>query len=115
MSNIYQDALTAVLKEERALLLKGTFGELEGIVTRKEAALDNLGRLNASEYASALPSIRIKLQENARLLEAAMLGFEQAATRLEDIRSAIGQLKTYDGQGKVSSNNTAGPSVSFKA
>jgi flagellar biosynthesis/type III secretory pathway chaperone len=115
MSTRYHENLTKILDEERALILGGGFDRLADVVKKKEAALQDFATLGAQQRDAAIPGLQAKLRENARLLEAAMLGFEHAKMRLNDIRGTIGQLKTYNGQGKVSSSRTAGPSMSFKA
>lgn len=115
MTTQYHKSLHDILDEERSLLLSGGFDRLADVVEKKETAMKGLARTGALEGDATLPGLQAKLRENARLLEAAMLGFEHATTRLNDIRGAIGQLKTYNGQGKVSSSITSGPSVSFKA
>lgn len=107
--------LISCLDRERDAVVEGKFEVLSETVETKEQLIQALSSLDADGLHEEISSLRDKMSENERLLLAAQTGFSQAGVRISQIREAIGQLKTYDGAGKVKSNPTAGPSVSVKA
>ena len=109
------DALLRILEQERQVILDGRFEELKETARMKEHILHDLASIEHQELVPDLNIVRAKMSENARLLSSVEKGFSQANARLSDIRNAIGQLKTYDGTGKVKASSTTGPTVSLKA
>lgn len=107
--------ISDLLDNEHDMLLAADFEKLKGIAAKKEELVSSLS-MRAREKNPALTSeLQIKAKQNARLYEAALLGLKLATTRLSELRTTLGELKTYDDRGFVTKTTTEGPSVSVKA
>ena len=104
----------SLLEHERNLLVRGELDALAGLEMEKRdliAALPAQGTPNAPTLA------RLKQQAavNAEIYQAALDGLMHARHRIEEVRSVLSEMKTYSGDGTVTSESTVQPVISRKA
>ncbi|WP_299684798.1 flagellar biosynthesis protein FlgN [uncultured Tateyamaria sp.] len=96
-------SMDALLEEERAALLSGDLDSLGDMHSRKEALLDQLGRLDVAEADTGLQGVQAKLQRNQALLDSALAGIRSVARRLAMVRRVRQSLEYYDEDGAKAS------------
>ena len=93
------EALDALLEEERTVLLSGDLDSLSDLLGRKEALMDQMGRLAANQDDVALSDVQAKLRRNQALLDSALAGIRSVARRLATVRRVRQSLEFYDEDG----------------
>ncbi len=104
-----------ILAQERQFLLTGRIDEIVKMAPKKEEIINALNKSIDQFDKDELSALDVKLKDNKRLLEAAMVGMRTVNNRLEEIRKSIGQLQTYNEKGQSCSDHTGGPTFSLKA
>lgn len=92
-----QEAVT-LLKEERALLLKGDLKGLARHDKRRAQLMRDLPDLNADDLAEQEPlveEVRALARRNGRLLEAFLAGARAARDRLKAIAASLESMGAY--------------------
>lgn len=109
------DELIAILDQEREALALLDFGVLAELSIKKEELSEKLNSSRPTIEKNVLSTIKRKTHENGAIFEASLRGMKTAMDRIADVRQSYGHLKTYNGQGHVSTQRTMPPSVSKKA
>lgn len=99
------DRLSSLLDEERRLVLAGELGALEGLLSDKEALIDNVNASSVTD-TDALKALDIKLRRNQLLLNGAMEGIQAVSLRLAALRSIRDTVETYDATGRKKKYDT---------
>lgn len=107
--------LAAVLREERALILRGAWAGLEALAARKAAGVEALAAGGAPEAAAGAGSLLRDLARNQALLGAAIEGFREAGRRRAGLREARAGFSTYDAGGARGPVAAPRPRVERKA
>ena len=106
-------ALEEVLDVERHALRNG---ELKGLSQLSEVKASLLRRLEKSELrAGDLERLKLRADQNQRLLAAAIKGVKAAQRRLEMIRQAVRGLNTYDRHGHARKIESSASSLERRA
>jgi len=95
-------ALLALARAEAEALRRGDLAALDRLAARKAAWLSAL-RPQAGDAAS-LSELRERLQNNARLYQAALAGVALARARLSAAAEGARALKTYDRSGQLAAS-----------
>ncbi len=95
--------LTALLEEERKLLLQGQLNSLPDLLERKRVLVEEL-RDSPPEDLSALHAL---MARNHVLLGSAMAGIRRVTDRLDALRRMRLSLETYDSKGHRQSLGTS--------
>lgn len=88
--------LRQLLDDERVAIRSGDFATLATLVSRKEAEIAGLTDLPPT----ALAPLRREIEENQRLVEAALSGLRAARHRIEQIIASVKTCVTYDKNGQ---------------
>lgn len=106
------DALDDLLDRERAALLAGDIDGLGRLAHDKERLI---GQLSASEH-TRLDDLQVKAARNQELLNSALDGIRNVASRLQALREVRDTLNTYDKSGRRQSIEGLGrPQVERRA
>lgn len=89
------DALDDLLERERAALLTGDIDQINRLVAEKERLIEQLG----GQDSLALGELRDKALRNQALIDSALQGIRDVATRLQTLRQVRRSLETYDANG----------------
>lgn len=92
------DQVLALLEREGRALREGDFGELAGLVARKEAACEALAGAGALDRGGIERLARLAARNEA-LLAAARGGLRGALDRMGAVAAAGAGLRTYDKSG----------------
>ncbi len=103
------------LAEEQDILVNGEFRKLSDFLEKKKALLSEVSALSTSIPSEALKDIESIASHNQRLYSASLRGLAAAKARLEELREAVGSLKTYSSKGQVNSEDTSAPTLFIKA
>lgn len=98
--------LAALLRQERAALMRGDYARLDALVPRKTALLERLekvapppvGQAGRQAMHALATEIRTNAERNARLFQAAIAGIRDARTLLARARDG-GRGQTYGRNG----------------
>ncbi len=93
--------IDTLLDEERAALLKGDLESVTALVTRKEALIDRLNA-QAPQPRNVVSPLREKVLRNQALLDGALEGIRNVASRMSALRRNRRNLETYDRTGRRS-------------
>lgn len=93
------DQLDELLDQERAVLLSGDLDAMAGIAEEKERLIDALNALEP-DHSSNLGQLQTKVERNQVLLDGALQGIRNVATRLAALRRIRRTLETYDSKGR---------------
>jgi hypothetical protein len=93
------EALDELLEEERTALLGGDLKKLAEMLPRKVALIDALNEVIHTDLPT-LESLDSKVKRNQLLLDGALSGIRNVATRLATLRRMRGSLETYGSDGK---------------
>lgn len=104
--------LAALLEDERAAILSGTFDEVTRLSTQKESLLEKVGRQSAT--LPELRGIAASVSRNQTLLASAIDGVRAVSARLGDLRRARDGFETYGPAGDRSRVGTAKPAFQSK-
>ena len=115
MSSGIAAEIITLLDQERDYLIASDLDALENLSSSKEALAQKLASGNVEFEKSVVEGIRTKSLHNSNLFESSLLGIRSALDRLEEVRFTFGQLKTYNGQGQISTESTRNPTISKKA
>lgn len=111
--------LEAVLEDERQALTRGDVPALTGLVARKQAAIDRLGKAGEPPGATApqdkLARLRLKAQRNQDLMDHALRGLRDVAGRIGGHDNPNRPLETYDSVGKRQALGNPGGSIERRA
>ena len=100
------DALDALLERERSMLLTGQLADLPGLLSEKEALIDQLSTMDAEE-ALKMDGLKARALRNQELMDNALRGIRTVAERLGTMRRLRRSLDTYDQAGRKTSIVTA--------
>ncbi|KFI28838.1 hypothetical protein [Paenirhodobacter enshiensis] len=104
-------ALRDLLNDERIAIRTGDFARLGDLVARKEKAMADMQALPASR----IPALRSRIEENQRLIEAALNGFRSARSRIEQIAASVRSCTTYDRNGQSQQISLDSPAIERRA
>ena len=91
--------LNALLDEDRALLLKGSYAGLPQLAAAKE---DCLSALTTAKFGlDDLRAVIARLDSNQCMTSSALRGIAAARARVSDLETVRDRLTTYDPTGKV--------------
>ena len=107
--------MSELLDSEHQMLLSADFEKLRVVAEEKEKLVALLSERGKARNPALTTDLQNQAKRNARLYEAAILGLKLATDRLSDLRASLGELKTYDDRGLVTTSKTGAPSVSIKA
>jgi hypothetical protein len=88
-----------LLDLERKVILNGPLASLRALVDRREAALREILEGEGDLPEAFLAALKARAERNSRLLLASLAGVRAAAARIEEIRAARTQLRTYSAAG----------------
>lgn len=92
------DRLDRLLEEERALLRAGHLQPLAELLARKEALVTQLAETGID--ATQDTGLQTRIARNQKLLESAMAGLHEVASRLAEARDLRRTLETYGSDGR---------------
>lgn len=110
MAEPVDQAILALLAEERRILLTGDFGAFADLALRKQALFVRLG--SAALSVARLRRVGAQVSRNQRLLSAAQRGLREVMERLAQVRQMRDGFSTYDSQGQKST--VASPKAGFE-
>jgi len=93
------DDLDSILDQERQALIKGDLDKLGGLMTKKEALINDLNTIGELER-DALTQVQGKVSRNQVLLDSAMDGIRAVAARMAELRRVRKGLDVYDQSGR---------------
>lgn len=108
-------ALRALIARESEAIRRGLFDELPGIAARKAYLIEALAPVAGDASPGDLAGLRSAVEENGRLLAAALRGFADARARLMAIHGAGVRLDTYDSHGRAQRVTLGGGQVERRA
>jgi flagellar biosynthesis/type III secretory pathway chaperone len=91
--------LDEILDQERSALVRGELDQIESLLSRKEAIIQNLNTIENLER-EALSKVQSKVSRNQELLNSAMEGIRSVATRMAELRRVKKGLDVYDRAGR---------------
>lgn len=103
--------LRDLLHDERMAIRSGDFSRLADLVARKEKAMAEIPSLPGPR----LMALRDRIEENQRLIEAALSGFRSARSRIEQIAASVRSCTTYDRNGQSQQISLDAPAVERRA
>lgn len=106
MSNTLFETLDDVLDTEREALLSGDLEKIGRLLEQKESLIEELSRIEEFE-AKGLEALTGKMKRNQDLLDSALEGIRNVATRLAALRRVRSTLDTYDANGARKSIHVA--------
>lgn len=108
-------ALRAMIARESEAIRRGLFDDLPGIAARKASLIEALAPMAGGTSTCNLAGLRSAVEENERLLAAALRGFADARARLLAIHGAGVRLDTYDSHGRAQRVTLGGGQVERRA
>ena len=93
------DQLDVLLEKEREVLLEGRLEAMADIAREKENLIDSLNAL-VPDPKHNISELQTKVVRNQVLLDGAMQGIRNVATRLAALRKFRRTLETYDASGR---------------
>lgn len=99
-------ALDSLLERERAALIQGHLTDLPELLSEKETLLDQIAGLEGAER-HRIESLQGKALRNQSLLDSALLGIRNVASRFATLRRIRKTLETYDEFGQKTALPTA--------
>jgi hypothetical protein len=88
-----------MLDEERQLLLSGPLDKLQALVSKREAAMNELLESGASLPQAFIVALKARAERNGRLLRASIDGMKSARTQIDLINQQSEELRTYRADG----------------
>lgn len=88
-----------MLDEERQLLLSGPLDKLQALVSKREAAMNELLNSGASLPEAFIEALKARAERNSRLLRASIEGMKSARAQIDEINQQGNSLKTYRADG----------------
>ncbi|MEM6303387.1 MAG: flagellar biosynthesis protein FlgN [Pseudomonadota bacterium] len=92
-------ALDSLLEKERAALLQGDLDGLADMLAVKEGLIEALNHA-ANAPRPALKALDAKLRRNQALLDGALEGIREVASRMAQLRRLRNGLETYGSDGR---------------
>lgn len=96
------EALDDLLERERLALLSGDLSAISDLIDEKESLLDQIATLDAAGK-DGLEGLQGKAIRNQALLDSALRGIRNVATRFAALRKVRKSLETYDEKGRKTS------------
>lgn len=100
---------------EHTAILTADFSVIESIYERKLNLSKKMEEMDLNGQAEFVEELRAKVSQNQKMYDASLRGIKLAKEHIEEIRSAIDHLKTYDGGGKIAIKNLNESTISIKA
>lgn len=97
--------LDEILDLERSALVRGELQEIDAMLSRKEAAIEQLNAIGDLER-NVLAQVQTKVSRNQELLNSAMDGIRNVAQRMAELRRVRKGLDVYDSAGRKSRYGT---------
>jgi flagellar biosynthesis/type III secretory pathway chaperone len=88
-----------MLDEERQLLLTGPLDKLHSLVTKREAAMNELLSSGVSLPEAFIVALKARADRNGRLLRASIDGMKSARAQIDQIARQSEELRTYKADG----------------
>lgn len=110
-----ESQIVDLLESEHRMLLAADFDMLKSVTEKKEALVSMLTARAEQDTPALTSEIQRKAKHNAQLYEAAILGLKLATNRISELKTTLGELKTYDDRGLVTTSTSNRSSVSVKA
>lgn len=104
-----------LLESEHRMLLAADFDMLKSVTEKKEALVSLLSSRPKQDAPALTAEIQHRAKRNAQLYEAAILGLKFATNRISELKTTLGELKTYDDRGLVTTSTSNRSSVSVRA
>lgn len=93
------DALESLLERERSALLEGDLDFLVSQLDEKTALVDAL-QVREDAGAEEIAGLQVKVLRNQALLDSALEGIRNVASRMSALRRIRRSLDTYDAKGQ---------------